>query len=103
MKFVVTWKPRSGGSSAENEESLRRNLQVFSKWTPPSDITFHQFVGRLDGEGGFAVVECDNVKSLMDGPSKFSPWFEFNTIPVADIQDTVPSGQEGIDFRDSIS
>ncbi len=32
---------------------------------------FHQFVGKLDGTGGFAVVETDNPMDLADAPSKF--------------------------------
>ncbi|MFZ1175410.1 MAG: DUF3303 family protein, partial [Mycobacterium sp.] len=60
MKYVVAWTYRLNGSAAENEESLRRGLAVFSKWTQPQGTTYHQFVGRLDGAGGFAVVETDN-------------------------------------------
>lgn len=41
------------------------------KWSPPSDETFHQFLGRLDSTGGFAVVETDNPDSLAEAPSKF--------------------------------
>jgi Domain of unknown function (DUF3303) len=60
MKYVITWKPRYGGSAAENEASVVRALEVYSKWTPAPDVTIHQFVLRADGEGGFAVTESDN-------------------------------------------
>ena len=63
MKFVVTWKPRFGESAAENEASVARVLEVYRKWTPPSDFTIHQFVARVDGEGGFVVVEGDKPAS----------------------------------------
>ena len=66
MKFVVTWKVRSGASAADNEAAAARTLEVFGKWSPPSDETFHQFLGRLDGTGGFAVVETDNPDSLAE-------------------------------------
>jgi hypothetical protein len=36
MKYVVAWKPRSGGSAAENEAAVARLLEVFSKWTRPA-------------------------------------------------------------------
>jgi hypothetical protein len=51
MKYVVAWKPRYGGSAAENEAGAARLLEIFSKWAPSSDTTFHQFVARIDGEG----------------------------------------------------
>jgi hypothetical protein len=60
MKYVLSWTARSGGSPADFEIAERRSLDVFSKWSPAADVTFHQFVQRVDGEGGFAVVETGN-------------------------------------------
>ncbi len=102
-KYLVTWTARSGGSGAEQEAAEERSLQLFSKWSPPADATFHQFLTRLDGNGGAAVVETDNPLSVLEGPAKFGPYFEFNVVPVIDIMDGVAVGQEGIEFRQSIS
>ncbi|MGA7418887.1 MAG: DUF3303 family protein [Acidimicrobiales bacterium] len=101
MKFMVTWTTRSGSSFAENESAVARVLEVFSKWTPPADETFHQFLGRLDGTGGFAVVETDNSDSLGEAAAKFSPYFSFDIIPVNDIGDTTRLLSEGVEFRKS--
>jgi hypothetical protein len=49
MKYVVAWKPRFGGSAAENEAAVARLHEMFSKWTPASDVTIHQFVARSTG------------------------------------------------------
>lgn len=103
MKFLVAWKPRGGGSSADNERDVARSLQVFSKWSPSPKATFHQFLTRLDGEGGYAVVESDDPAALLEGPSKFAPWFEFTLTPVMDIMEGVPVFGEAIEFRRSIS
>jgi hypothetical protein len=103
VKYLVSWTPRSGGSARDNEAGIARSLQVFSKWSPPADATFHQFLTRLDGEGGYAVVESDNPTSVMEGPSKFSPWFEFHVTPVMDIMEGVPVFNDGVEFRKSIS
>jgi hypothetical protein len=54
MKYVVSWMLRPGGSGVDNEEASRRSLAVFAKWSPPAGLTFLQFLGRLDGQGGFA-------------------------------------------------
>ena len=71
MKYVIAWTYRLNGSAAENDQSLRRGLVLFSKWTTPSSTTYHQFVGRADGGGGFAVIETDNPSDLTDATGKF--------------------------------
>ena len=97
MKYVLTWKPRGGGEA----EALRRR-RVFKAWTPPGDIVFHQFLTRLDGEGGFAVLECDNPASILQAPATFVPWFEFTITPVMDIAGSVAVFDEAEAFRGRI-
>jgi hypothetical protein len=36
-------------------------------------VTFLHFVGRLDGEGAFAVVETDDPADILDASAKFAP------------------------------
>ena len=103
MKYVMTWTPRLSGSAEENEAATRRGLELFSKWQQPAGTTFHQFVARVDGAGGFAVVETDNPADLLDGTGKFGPLNEFQLYPVVDIADWVQAAQEGVEFRESIS
>jgi hypothetical protein len=103
MKYVMTWTPRLNGSAEENDAAARRGLELFSKWQPPAGSTFHQFVARLDGGGGFAVVETDNPADLLDGTSKFGTLNEFELHPVVDMPDWVRSAQEGVAFRESVS
>jgi hypothetical protein len=103
MKYLVSWSARDGGSAADNEAAAKRGLQIFSKWSPPAGATFHQFVTRLDGEGGCAIVETDDPKNVMEGPAKFGPYFKFTVTPVVDIMEGIPVANEAIEFRDSIS
>ena len=103
MKYLVSWTARAGGSAADNEAAVKRSLAVFAKWAPPSDATFHQFLYRVDGSGGYAVVETDNPAGAAEGPAKFGPYFEFEVTPVLDVTEGVPLINEGIEFRDSIS
>jgi hypothetical protein len=102
MKYLVSWTPRAGSSGAEAEADEKRSLQLFGKWSPPADATFHQFVSTLTG-GGYAVVETDNPLSVAEGPAKFGAYFDFKVEPVVDIMEIIPLGQEAIDFHDSIS
>jgi uncharacterized protein DUF3303 len=102
MKYVVSWKVRPGGSAADNEAAIQRSLDVFAKWSPPSDSTFHQFLTTLDGEGGYAVVETDNPASVLEGPAKFGPYFEFSVVPCLDVLDGVKLFWEGVEFRKGV-
>jgi hypothetical protein len=102
MKYVVSWRPRQG-LGADNEAAAQRSLEVFSKWSPSAGVTFHQFLARLDDEGGFSVVETDDPRLVLTDTTKFAPWFEFHVYPVMDIQDAVPVLNEAVEFRGSIS
>jgi hypothetical protein len=97
MKYVVSWVPRSNAT----EESVARALQVFGKWTPAA--TFTGFYGRVDGEGGFAVIEADDPKLVATDIAPFGAWFEFAVHPVLDITDTAMIGAEAVEFVASVS
>lgn len=103
MKYLMTWTYRVAGSAAENEKSLSRGLEVFSKWTPPQSTTYHQFLGRLDGMGGCSVIETDNPADVADATAKFAFIADYQVIPVVDIEEQVRALQAGVDFRESIS
>lgn len=98
MKYVVQWETRQGA----NEEVQARSLQVFSKWAPSDKATFHEFVGRVDGRGGFAVVETDDVTTIARDMSIFGGFFDMSVYPVLEIQDTAQLGGEAVEFRSSI-
>lgn len=100
MKYVISWTNRD---NATTEPDTKRVLAIFSKWTPSEGSTFHQFLGRVDNNGGFAVVETDNPVNILQDVSKFEPWLRYEVIPVVDIQDLAVANNEAIEFRDSIS
>jgi hypothetical protein len=103
MKYVLAWTSRLGGTGKENEAAVRRALELLGKWKPPKGTKIHQFVGRLDAEGGFAVLETDNPAELLDGTGKFAPYNAFHVYPVVDIDEWAKTAQEGVKFRGSIS
>jgi hypothetical protein len=103
MKYVMAWTSRINSSGKENEDSVQRALQLFSKWQPSADVTFHQFVGRVDADGGFAVVETDHPAELLDATGKFAPYNAFQIYPGVDISDWAQHAQDGVEFRESIS
>ena len=98
MKYVVSWEVRPSVS----EEQIVRSLQVFSAWSPAEGTVFLQFVGRLDGRGGFAVVETDDPRLVARDMSIFGAFFEMSVYPVLDIEESARIGGEGVEFRSSV-
>jgi hypothetical protein len=62
-----------------------------------------QFVTRADGNGGFAVVETDNLAGLALDNAKFSPYLDFSVYPVLDVQEGAALMAEAAEFRKSIT
>jgi hypothetical protein len=100
MKYLIEWKNRGGGSAQEILASGKRSLEVFGKWTPST--TVHQFLSRVDGSGGFAVVECDDPADVARDCAIFAPFLEVGVYPVLDIEQGVAVQQAAIEFNDSI-
>ena len=48
----------------QSEESEKRSLEVFAKWSPPEGADFQSFYGFADGTGGVAIVEVDSALTL---------------------------------------
>ena len=99
MKYVVAWEGRAGAS----EEVQARSLQVFSKWSPAEGSVFLQFVGRVDGRGGFAVVETEDVALIARDMAIFTAFFDMSVYPVLDIQESARIGGEAVEFRATTS
>ena len=99
MKYVISWEPRPNTT----EESAKRSLAVFGKWSPSHPEHFHAFLGRADGNGGFAVVETDDIAEIHRDTAPFSPWFEFHVYPCLDIADSSAIDGEAMAFLDSVS
>jgi hypothetical protein len=99
MKYVVMWETRQSTS----EETQARGLQVFSKWSPSEGADFQQFLGRVDGRGGFAVVETSDPALVAKDMATFGPFFEFSLYPVLEIAETAGIGMEAVQMRAAIS
>jgi hypothetical protein len=100
MKYVITWE---SSAAAASEELRARSLQVFSKWTPSEGTNFKEFVERVDGRGGFAVVETDDPALIHRDTAMFSPFFDFTVHPVLEIADATAIDMEVTQLLASIS
>ena len=98
MKFVVTWENRPSAT----EETVARGLQVFGKWAPHEGSNFKEFLGRVDGRGGFAVVETDDPATIAADVAPFGGFFDFTVHPVQEIADTAAVGMQAVAFLQSV-
>lgn len=99
MKYVVSWEARP----SVTEEAAKRSLTVFSKWSPSHPEHFQAFLGRLDGNGGFAVVDTDDATEIAKDTAPFMPWFEFHVYPCLEIADSAAIETEALAFLESVS
>lgn len=99
MKYVVQWTQREGTTIEQN----KRGLALFGKWTPDPNATFHQFLQRADGKGGFAVVEGESAESMLRDSTLFAETFEFQLYPVLEMMDGIKIFQEVMDIYDTVS
>lgn len=99
MKYVITWEARPNLT----EEAAKRSLLVFSKWAPAHPEHFHSFLGRIDGNGGFAVTETDDASEVLRDLAPFTAWFDFRVHPCLDIADQAAINGEAMAFLDSVS
>lgn len=95
MKYVLTWELRPNYSEDQDE----RSLEVFARWSPAESTNFLEFVARVDGRGGFAVIEADDVASIARDVAIFNAFFEFNVCPVMDVRESANIAGEAIQFR----
>ena len=98
MKYVITWTTRA----TTTEESATRSLNVFGKWAPSEGATFKEFLGRVDGQGGFAVVETDDPALIAKDAATFTPWFDFAVHPVLEIADIAMIDAMALEFIASV-
>ena len=97
MLFHVTWE-----FVDTSEESIRRNLALFSQWKPPDGFEFKGFWGFADGSGGAAIVETDSASVMARATAPFVPWLRFTTHPILPVEESAAIAGEAVGFRDSI-
>lgn len=94
MKYVISWETRQNSSP----ETQAQSLTVFSKWAPNPGVTFHEFLSRVDANGGYAVVETDDPRLIAHDMAIFGSWFDMRVHPVLEIGDGAAIGGEAVQF-----
>lgn len=96
MKFVLTYTMRPGGSAADRRQAAVDGLKLLESWQPSESGDIKEWLTRVDGNGGFAVVEGDDPGEMLKDLSVWNSFFEYSLYPVLDIGDAVPKQQEAL-------
>ena len=72
------------------------------KWSPSEGSVFREFVGRVDGRGGFAVVETEDVRLIRVTWRSSTPTSIWVSIPVLDVQENARIAAEAVEFRGGV-
>ena len=101
MLFQVNYTPVVRGSAAENHESMKRGLNLFGKWSPPTTMEVQAFYARADNKGGTVIVKTDDVMDLYDAAVKFVGIEEFEIVPIMEIGDAVVAQTEAVRWAET--
>lgn len=82
------------------EEAQQRSLQLFASWQPPVDFKAHY--ARADGSGGIVIFEADEAAVVLEAVAPFTPFFDFETVPVLEIEQAVPVFAKTQEWRASV-
>jgi hypothetical protein len=102
MKFVLSYRVAGGGSVEERVAGGEAAQKLLADWAPSDAATIHQWVQRCDGTGGYAVLDTDNQSELFRDLAVWSPWLDFEVVPVLDIADATALTQEALQRARSV-
>jgi hypothetical protein len=97
MLFLISWKPRPGSGSPEQE----LGLEIYKTWKPPDGMQIRGMWGRVDG-GAFCIAEVETAEVLLEA---LAPWagtlLDFDTCPIVEMQRGVELAHKGMALRAS--
>jgi hypothetical protein len=104
MKYMIEYAVRTAGLSHDqnfaNQDAL---LRAFGKWQPEPGLTVDAFVGHLNGDSGYVLVQADDPKVVSSFVSKFVYWNDVNVVPVVDIGEIVAINSESLAWAQGAS
>ena len=84
------------------EDSQKRLTDLFVSWQTPKGFAFKAHYALADGSGGIALIEADSEAALYESTVPWSPFVEFRTVPIVEIEKAVPIAMAAMAWRKSI-
>jgi hypothetical protein len=97
MLFAVIYTAR-----ALTEAQEKRSLELFTNWKPPSGYEFKNHYAFADGSGGIGLVEAKSAAALLEAHTPWVTFFDFKTVPLVEVSESVPISQKVLRWRESI-
>jgi hypothetical protein len=101
VKYVLTWKKKRHGTTADYELGQKRVLEMMRAWRHPEGVSIHQFLVKVGEPGGYVVFEADDLGVVHREIAAFSS-LNFHVDPVIDIDDALAAVGMAIEWRDSV-
>ena len=95
MRFLIVFE-----WSSKSEADQVRVLDMFSKWTPPVQLT--EWSGFADGVGNVCIAETDDVNVLATITAPWTPYFDFTVRALQPIQQTAEVAAQAVEFRNAV-
>jgi hypothetical protein len=101
MKYVLTWKKKRHGTTAEYEDGQRRMLELMRAWRRPESVVIHEFLVTVGEPGGYVVFEADDLAEVHRQTAAFTG-LNFHVDPVIDVDEALAAVGMAIEWRDSV-
>jgi hypothetical protein len=99
---MLTWRERDMGSAADYEAAQTRARALWNPLQWPESIRQHAAVSRVDGRGGYAILETDDLEALHMLIVTF-PAYEFEVVPVVAFDVSIERRLEALAWREENS
>ena len=100
MKYVMSWRKKRHGTTAEYEAGQRRVLELMRGWRRPDEVVIREFVVRKGESGGYAVFETEDLAVVRQATAAFAS-FNFHIDPVVDVDEALAVAGVVIDWRNA--
>jgi len=101
MKYVMTWKKKRHGTTADYSTGQQRMLDVMRAWRRPEGVLIHHFVLKVGDPGGYVVFEADDLGSVHSEAAAFAG-LNIHIEPVIDIADALAAEGRAIEWADAV-
>ena len=98
MLFAIIYKSKENWTEATD----KRSYDLYNNWKPPQGFEFKSHYAFADGRGGFAIAEASSPAAVYEAHIPWAAYYDFETIPVISIEDSIKIQQRVFAWRDSV-
>lgn len=85
------------------EEGQKRSTQLYTQRSSTGKVPYKIKAHYEHCTGGIVIVETDSAEALIEGTIPWLPYFDFEVIPIVEVEASVRALQRVYRWRDSVS